>query len=452
MYKVNIKIDEKLSNESTINGIYYFNLAKIYSLLNPSIKTSIYNGLESYGTVIPAVAEDLLNIALSVYALDKRFPRINSTDAWTREFSVEIPVYAIAEWTSVKSEIDAMLCFLSGDLWDVKFVKTEHRIIKPSIQTTNNLHRNFDCISLFSGGLDSFCGAIKFLEEKKTVLFIGNEEYPKLKQRQEKLIDILHQNYNQSFFEIKTFTSNVQSYIYNGKISKSTENTTRTRSFLFLAAAICYSTLMNNPEIPVYIPENGFIGLNLPITPSRIGTCSTRTTHPKFLRMLNNILHSIGFKTTVQNPYKYLSKADVVKTVENSNAFKEGAALTISCSHPSINRYTIGGTYPKNCGYCYPCLIRKSSLAHLNLTEDYTFDLNNSFWSMSTNKKDDIRSMLYAARQYKLFGRNYIIKRIEAESNLEPEEIEPFTNLYIKTMDDFISIITNQKLKDYAGL
>ena len=294
MYKVNIKKDEKLTNESTTNGTYYFTLAKIYSSLDPSIKTSIYSELEACGVDLPAVAEDLLNIALSVYALDKRFPRMNSTDAWTREFLVEIPVCEIDKWTSVKSEIDAMLCFLSGDLWDIKFVKTDKRIIKASTQTAHNLHRNFDCVSLFSGGLDSFCGAIKFLEDNKKVLFIGNEEYPKLKQRQEQLINILHQNYNQGMFEIRTFTSNIQSYIVNGTKSKSTENTTRTRSFLFLAAAICYSTLMINPEIPVYIPENGFIGLNLPITPSRMGTCSTRTTHPKFLRMLNAILYSIG--------------------------------------------------------------------------------------------------------------------------------------------------------------
>ena len=54
MYKVNIKKDEKLTNESTTNGTYYFTLAKIYSSLDPSIKTSIYSELEACGVDLPA--------------------------------------------------------------------------------------------------------------------------------------------------------------------------------------------------------------------------------------------------------------------------------------------------------------------------------------------------------------------------------------------------------------
>ena len=451
MYKVEIKKNEKLTDDNCSNGIYYFNLAKLNCGIDPIIKTNIFSKFEKYGVSLSAIAEDLLIIALSVYALDKRFLRIDSTDAWTREFNVKIPVCEIDKWQSIKSKVDAMLCFLSGDVWDVEFVATEQRIIDGSDRALD-IQRDYDCVSLFSGGLDSFCGAIKLLEANKKVLFVGNEEYPKLKVRQEELINILRKNYNQSDFAIKTFTSQVQSYKYEDKTSFSTENTTRTRSMLFLAAAIAFSTLMAKPDIPVYIPENGFIGLNLPITPSRMGTCSTRTTHPKFLRMLNDILESVGFKTTVINPFKYCAKSDVVRGVESTIAFKQGAVLTISCSHPTNGRYRKGGTYPNNCGYCYPCLIRKSSLLHLDLTEDYDYNMNVVFWGKSENKKDDIRSMLFAARQYKIYGRDYVLNRVIVEGNLNPDEIEPFVDLYVKTMEDFIATISDQRLKNYAGI
>lgn len=453
MYNVEIKKDEILDNEAIDNGTYYFTLTKLYSALDPSIKTNIFNEFEKYGVTLPTIAEDLLTIALSVYALDKRFLRSDSADAWTRDFHVVIPVCEIDKWLEVKSEVDEMLCFLSGDRWNVEFVATDRRIVHSFQQTESCISRDFDCISLFSGGLDSFCGAINFLENNKKVLFVGNEEYPKLKERQEYLIDILSRNYNRENFDIKTFTAQVQMYYtIDGKKFQSTENTTRTRSLLFIAAAIAFSTVMTNSEIPVYIPENGFIGLNLPITPSRMGTCSTRTTHPKFLRMLNTVITSVGFSTKVENPFKYLSKSAVVRAVENTNAFNQGAMYTISCSHPIIGRYVRGGTYPNNCGYCYPCLIRKSSLSHLNINETYTYDFNASYFNMRLGKQDDIRSMLFAARQYKLYGRDYVLKRIISEGNLEPDEVAQFTDLYVETMEDFIATILNQDLRNYAGI
>ena len=54
----------------------------------------------------------------------------------------------------------------------------------------NRIHldiKGCDCICLFSGGLDSFCGAIKLLEEGKSPCLVGHNEYPKLKKKQGKL-------------------------------------------------------------------------------------------------------------------------------------------------------------------------------------------------------------------------------------------------------------------------
>lgn len=64
-------------------------------------------------------------------------------------------------------------------------------------------------------------------------------------------------------------------------ILKGSENTSRGRSLLFLCAALSVAGILGE-NVPVYIPENGFIGLNIPLTGGRKGTCSTRTTHPYF--------------------------------------------------------------------------------------------------------------------------------------------------------------------------
>ena len=74
---------------------------------------------------------------------------------------------------------------------------------------------------------------------------------------------------------------------------KGSENTSRGRSLLFLCAALSIAGILGR-NVPVYIPENGFIGLNIPLTGGRKGTCSTRTTHPYFLRQFNDVFKQVG--------------------------------------------------------------------------------------------------------------------------------------------------------------
>ncbi|MFX4393007.1 hypothetical protein ABTA65_20265, partial [Acinetobacter baumannii] len=61
----------------------------------------------------------------------------------------------------------------------------------------------------------------------------------------------------------------------------------RTRSFNFIAFGALIATALSknhfsNKIIKLYIPENGLISINPPLTPRRIGALSTRTTHPYF--------------------------------------------------------------------------------------------------------------------------------------------------------------------------
>ena len=176
----------------------------------------------------------------------------------------------------------------------------------------------------------------------------------------------------------------------DGERLKKHEDTSRGRSLLFLCAALSIAGIFGN-DMPVYIPENGFIGLNIPLTNSRKGTCSTRTTHPYFLGRFLNILHMVGIKNPIQNFYAYSTKREIVNGVKNTEAFKKHYMDTISCSHPCLARYDKerNSDYPINCGYCYPCLIRKSSLLDI---KDLTYEQINKY-AMSfykENKKGDL--------------------------------------------------------------
>ena len=64
------------------------------------------------------------------------------------------------------------------------------------------------------------------------------------------------------------------------------ENTTRSRSFLFISFGVfAVSGVKGVNELK--IPENGLIALNVPLDNLRVGSHSTRTTHPFYLEMWN---------------------------------------------------------------------------------------------------------------------------------------------------------------------
>ena len=108
------------------------------------------------------IYEDLFIIGLSVFALDKRISRSLFDDAWTREIEVSIPVLEKNKWDRTCDKWNELLSFLTGDIWKIKFRSTsaEYGFHKNANRSKIDIS-GCDCVSLFSGGLDLFCGAIK---------------------------------------------------------------------------------------------------------------------------------------------------------------------------------------------------------------------------------------------------------------------------------------------------
>ena len=407
---------------------------------------------------IDSIYEDLYIISLSVFAIDKRFPRRFSKDSWTREIKVSIPVINIEKWNNVKTKWEKMLRFLSGDIWNINFRQTSQRYCKETKKNPpSNVGNSFDCLCLFSGGLDSYCGAIKLLQEKNSVCFVGYKEYPKLEQRQTALFNILNQNYPDINKRIINFTAIPRAPIYNAKLSNHDEKTSRSRSLLFICGALSIANILGD-KIPLYIPENGFIGLNIPLTSSRRGSCSTRTTHPYFINTLLSILKEVGINNDVRNFFSYSSKKDVVNAVENTHAFTQGVEMTISCSHPCLPRWK-GNEYPINCGYCYPCLIRKSSLKHLNLNNDIYTEPNSltmdflNFHHEFDDKASDVRAVLSMVYKNKEITDENLRKMINCTGEMQPIEVKKFMKVYRDTINDLIELISgSDEMKEYLGL
>lgn len=395
---------------------------------------------------IPTVYEDLFVFGLSIFAIDKRMGRNLSKDNWTREISVQLPVHDIDLWTDVIPLINEMLSFLSGDKWDVQFYETAEKYsIQPIREYLHIDATKYQSVCLFSGGLDSFCGAIKLAEEGQALLLLGHNEYPKLREKQNRMAEIIESKYEGQAIRFFDFSANARApYRLDGHL-RSSENTCRSRSLLFLTAAVSVAGIIGEGT-KVYIPENGFISINVPLTASRRGSCSTRTTHPFFLTCFSQLLQKLFIQHEIINPFQFLSKREVVESVWETSAFQELYPLTISCSHPCNSRW-MKLSEPRNCGYCYPCLIRKASLIGLSDSTPYDpvrFSSMEELLLTNAASASDIKALIAALHRYKNTDDSMLRRLVRTTGPINEENMDKHLHVYKSTMDDVSQLLLKE--------
>lgn len=316
--------------------------------------------------VIPSeIGVDLLVLAAGVTAADTRISRASEAqDSWTREIDLYVPVSDPALWISQRPRIERMLRFLSGDRWRVFFrarpakakvlAKTPPELVKP----------DYDCVSLFSGGMDSFIGAIDLLAAGRKPLFMSH--YWDISTSSQKLCaNRVASVYGQMEpRHVRAYLGFATSVVQGVE----QETTTRARSFLFIALAALAASGLD--DVGLIVPENGLIALNVPLDPLRLGAWSTRTTHPFYLARWQELLDELGIKATISNPYRFKTKGQMLKECANQKLVKDYAHETISCS--SIAKARWKGLAPGHCGHCTPCLIRRAAMLEAFGSTDQT--------------------------------------------------------------------------------
>lgn len=312
---------------------------------------------------VPDLAQDFLCIASCIYAADKAVPRDGADDKWTRQLAIEIPVEHADRWADVADELSDCIGFLTGDRWEISFRQGEKRLVqkKPRRRRIRFKRVAGGAVCLFSGGLDSFIGAVDWLTDNPTkkLLLVGHYDGdvsgPGSDQRA--LCSILQQKFHGRFELSQTRV---------GLSSGGADTNFRSRSLLFIALG-CYFAELLGEGTPVLIPENGPVALNFPLTPARRGSCSTRTVHPQFVTSLNQILARVSIRTPVRNPYELKTKGEMVDECQDKTALQSAYELTRSCAKSSRrghwdNRQGPSGKAPLGCGICVPCLFRRAAL------------------------------------------------------------------------------------------
>jgi hypothetical protein len=142
----------------------------------------------------------------------------------------------------------------------------------------------------------------------------------------------------------------------------------RSRSLVFIALAVLVASGLERyaagDRITLYLNENGFIAINPPLTPARVGSLSTRTAHPAFVNIIQEILHNVGLRVDIVNPYLTMTKGEMLRRCQNKELLASLAPRSTSCGR--FQRYGY-----RHCGRCLPCQIRRAAFIKWN-AEDLT--------------------------------------------------------------------------------
>ncbi len=329
-------------------------------------------------------AWDLLSIALGVVAADHGCLRRTSPDGWTRQIELSVAVSDPKFWGQQAHALESALCFLTGDIWEVSF--TEGGISPKPPKHAKSRDETVAC--LLSGGMDSLVGAIDLVAQKELPLLVSQVSKG--------------DKSNQTYFARQICGDDHHLQLNHAvRTPDESETSQRARSFVFLAYGVLAATALKNyktsGKTTLFVPENGFISLNVPLTPMRLGSLSTRTTHPAFIARIQALLVAAGLDVKLLNPYQLKTKGQMLAECKDQKLLKALVGRTMSCGRSArINMH---------CGRCVPCLIRRAAFHHWNGADptDYKYK-NLSRRGPDYSAFDDVRAAAMAVEYVRRKG------------------------------------------------
>lgn len=392
------------------------------------------------------VAIELLIIATLVTLADTRISReLNSQDSWSREIDLYVPVEDVSQWQNNSELLCTILNFLSGDRWRVFFRKSSHeysRFLNPTQQKLINI---YDSVALFSGGLDSFIGAVDLLSNGKKPIFVSHYWDTLTPNYQNLALSSLAKTFKQdSFRQIKARIGFNANYVSKND----NEKTLRARSFLFFALAVCVVSTMDGHNI-IIIPENGLISLNVPLTYLRLGTLSTKTTHPFYMKKFEELINNLGITAKFNNPYRFKTKGEMIRECKNFDFLKNNISNTISCSSPSAGRFK--GESLNHCGHCIPCIIRQAAIR--SVCDDktiYNLNIFSKTLNSSLAEGRNIRAFKLAINRVKNASIDKLICNIKTTGSFKDyseAEIIQYAELYKRGMLEVQELLNDVKVQ-----
>ncbi|VTU02517.1 unnamed protein product : Uncharacterized protein OS=Desulfovibrio aespoeensis (strain ATCC 700646 / DSM 10631 / Aspo-2) GN=Daes_1584 PE=4 SV=1: QueC [Gemmataceae bacterium] len=316
---------------------------------------------------IPDASMDLLEVAAYVFAADQALTRggtaaVDYGDAWRRRLRFVIPVRDPERWgrADVQLALRAALEFLTDDEYEFAFVRATEPA-RPERYLTDLLPPSgteFEEVVLFSGGLDSLCGAVEeVLVAGRRAVLVSHRSATRVTGRQREVFEALAARAP----DPRRRPLHVGVTV-NKASDLNREFTQRSRSFVFASVAAVVARQVGLGRVTFF--ENGCTSLNLPVSPELVGARASRTTHPQSLARFGTFLtHLFGTRFAVRNPYQSYTKAEILTRLRERG---HAALCRLTCSCGTV--WGRDGDRP-HCGVCSQCVERRVSALAAGLTD-----------------------------------------------------------------------------------
>lgn len=366
------------------------------------------------------LALDFLMIALGVASADKGVLRSTCSDGWTRQIELTVYVHEYDKWLKEQVTIEEMLRFLTGDFWYIQF----QRMTSTIYQGNEYPLKDNDCVCLLSGGMDSLVGAIDLHEEGRNPLFLSQIVRGDAEHQREYAASVGKNNLCQWSNSIKK----------HGK----TENSTRARSIIFFAYALlasCGIVYNASGRKEIIVPENGFISLNIPLDHMRMGSLSTKTTHPVYMKMLQKIWDDLNMKVDLILPYRFKTKGEVLSECKNQELMKSLIFGSTSCG-----KYQRHGL--RHCGECVPCLVRRAAFIRAGLKDE----TENGYCveSLKGSSSQDVAAAAMACIEVQKYGIEKFVK--SALSFSDPAQKNEYMSVVSRGLEEIRTLLVEYEV------
>ena len=423
-------------------------------LLDGGTKTDLSVAFDQFRGVPvgPPIAVDLLFVASVIYAVDQLASRKAFPDGWTRQLNVTIPVCEPQKWQRAASSLSRCVDFLTGDRWQFTFDEAPGALVRPKTGARHVPPVTAKAVSLFSGGLDSLVGAIDWLSEnkKERLALVGHHDRTGRVQADQ---DHVAAQLAKSMKKFEERTSRFRVGVWQS--ARAADTNYRSRSFLFLSMGFYVAAAMGS-SVPVIMSENGAIAANVPLTPSRRGSCSTRTAHPLFLERYRALIGQLGLKNPLTNPLAMSTKGEAVSNCRDRALLEDTYLLSVSCAKTSHRRHWVRRD-ASHCGHCMPCIYRRAALHAAGLSQDkYGLDLCGGEIDLDDGRKahgNDVRALFHFLQ--KEFDQDQIAALLRTSGSFGSSDVTAYAMVVARAMDEIRTWLRSaapRKVKRMAGL
>jgi len=353
----------------------------------------------SFGHHLDPLYTDWIDVALAAYYTDRLSPRREPKSAkrvyqWARRFLLRVPVRHPEIWNRVEvsEAVRRALNFFTDDFWNFEFVQQDASAtaeedqaflfpspIAPPVY-----------VALLSGGLDSFAGAARAVEElpESAFIFVSGATNSRQRTAQREQVRALRRVARR---EIRHITVPFGLSRRGRLRGKGEEQSQRARGFLFLTFGAV--TALTAQSSALHIHENGIGAINLPYDATQLGTSNSRGVHPLSLIRMEELAQAlINSPFEFPNPYLYQTKGQMCDhpAVRNMSSHIN---TTFSC-----DGFPVQACGKPQCGSCTSCLLRRVSLEAARLSafdpgQHYVCDLSSQTIKSSERQLRHLKAM-----------------------------------------------------------